>query len=408
MFKQGSQIIVESGCCHENQVHVLSFAVKIRSFQVLAAVSVLAIGNSIPAADTAPGAALAELGRLLFFDTNLSRNRTQSCSSCHDPAKAFVDSRDNGVAGAASLGEDGISIGPRNAPTLMYAARSPDFHRDSAGLYTGGFFLDGRAATLSMQAGMPILDPTEMAMSSRAEVIVRIQENASYITRFEELFGPGIFADVKESYTALEESISAYINTPLFAPYDSRYDRFLRGEYQFSREEELGRLLFVSGLTNCRQCHQFDINSQDPAEPFTGYQYRNIGIPANPALSEIHGDSDRGLLQNPDVDDPALYGKFKVPTLRNIAVTGPYMHNGVFQDLRTTIVFYNQYLVVSEASLTNPETGQHWRPPQSLENIDLELLKLGQPLDDRQVDAMVAFLQTLTDERYEYLIEDRR
>ncbi|MCH2186497.1 methylamine utilization protein MauG, partial [Myxococcota bacterium] len=140
-------------------------------------------------------------------------------------------------------------------------------------------------------------------------------------------------------------------------------------------------------------------------EPFTNFQYRNIGIPANPALTRIHAEPDLGLLENPAVNDPTMAGKFKVPTLRNVAVTGPYMHNGVFKDLRTTIIFYNQHLVKSEASLTNPETGEAWGPAEVADNLDLELLRLGRPLEDRQIDALIAFLEILTDARYEHLLE---
>ena len=81
------------------------------------------------------------------------------------------------------------------------------------------------------------------------------------------------------------------------------------------------------------------------------------------------------------------------------------MHNGVFQDLRTAIIFYNRYLVVSKASMTNPETGRTWDDAEVPDTLDLELLKMGQPLDDRQVDAMVDFLEMLTDRRYEHLLE---
>ena len=117
---------------------------------------------------------------------------------------------------------------------------------------------------------------------------------------------------VEKVYAALEQSIAAYVGSPLFAPYDSRYDRYLRGEYQMTSEEELGRILFVSGLTNCRQCHQLDTLSHSASEPFTSFQYRNIGIPGNPALQAGSGP-DAGLIRNPAVSDPDMMGKFKVP-----------------------------------------------------------------------------------------------
>uniref|UniRef100_UPI002594E075 cytochrome-c peroxidase n=1 Tax=uncultured Paracoccus sp. TaxID=189685 RepID=UPI002594E075 len=102
---------------------------------------------------------LTELGQRLFHDPALSRNGTQSCATCHDPEYAFTDPRE-GVAGrAVSLGDDGVSYGDRNTPTLSYAALSPSFHRDAKGRYKGGQFWDGRADDLEDQAGQPMLNP---------------------------------------------------------------------------------------------------------------------------------------------------------------------------------------------------------------------------------------------------------
>jgi cytochrome c peroxidase len=102
----------------------------------------------------------ADLGRLLFFDANLSLQRTQSCASCHDESRAFSDGRDNGVRGAASLGDDGRSLGDRNAPALTYVALTPPFRIRGEGQPAGGFFLDGRVATLQEQAAEPFVRPT--------------------------------------------------------------------------------------------------------------------------------------------------------------------------------------------------------------------------------------------------------
>ena len=118
------------------------------------------------------------------------------------------------------------------------------------------------------------------------------------------------------------------------------------------------------------------------------------------------GHLDRGLLDNPNISDPAEAGKFKDPTLRNVAVTGPYMHNGVFQDLRTVILFYNKYNSQAEARQINPETGQPFAAPEVAQNISLEELETGPALDDKRIDALVAFLKTLTDARYEPLLEE--
>src|SRR5690606_33907127 len=102
---------------------------------------------------------LEDLGRALFFDVNLSRDRTQSCATCHDPARAFSDWRDSNVGAAASMGGDLQSLGDRNAPTISYARFSPDFHLNAEGEYVGGQFWDGRALRPEEHAGGPPLTP---------------------------------------------------------------------------------------------------------------------------------------------------------------------------------------------------------------------------------------------------------
>jgi len=131
-------------------------------------------------------------------------------------------------------------------------------------------------------------------------------------------------------------------------------------------------------------------------------------VPANGAARKVNGVTapDLGLALNPAVQGPGTEGRFKVPTLRNVAVTGPYMHNGVFEDLRTVVLFYNKYNTRDAARLVNPETGAEWEPAEVPENLSLEELEHGPALDDKRVDAIVAFLETLTDARFEHLLEE--
>jgi cytochrome c peroxidase len=350
---------------------------------------------------------LASLGQALFFDTNLSLTRNQACSSCHEPGRAFADGRDNDVAGAVSMGDDGVSLGDRNAPSIVYANRVPGFHRNDDGEYVGGFFLDGRSATMREQAGEPFLNPLEMAMPDRKSVVERVRENSSYVETLQSLYGSDIFSDEGKVFAALAESIVAFEHSGLFSPFDSKYDRYLRGEYRMTRDEELGRLLFFSQLISCHGCHLLDTRESARNEIFTNHKYHNIGIPVNHAVRKKNRVSsiDSGLLANPDVDDPAMAGKFRVPSLRNVAVTGPYMHNGIFQKLETAILFYDKYLVRNELSDTNPETHEKWQDPEIAETIDLDLLRQGQPITEERAKALVAFLRTLTDQRYEALLD---
>jgi len=355
-------------------------------------------------------ASAEQLGQMLFFDVNLSKNRTQSCATCHDPGRAFTDGRDNGVGGAVSLGDDGRSLGDRNAPSAAYARFSPPFHRGADGKYRGGQFHDGRAATLAEQAGGPPLNPAEMAMPDKAAVLERLREDPIYVDAFERLYGKGILTDSERAYASMAASIAAFEQTDLFAPFDSRYDRFLRGELELTPEEELGRTLFFSRqFTNCNLCHQLNRLPGTEGETFTSYEFHNIGVPANHAIRTRNGMGpetvDHGLLANPAATDAAQDGRFKVPTLRNVAVTSPYMHNGVFRDLRTVILFYNKYNSRSARRQINPETGAGWDAPEVAETLALEELETGPALDDRRIDALVAFLRTLTDRRYEHLLE---
>ncbi len=346
---------------------------------------------------------LEDLGEALFFDTNLSMNRTQSCATCHDPERAFTDSR----GGWASIGDDGASVGDRNAPTAMYAKFSPEFAEIAEGVFAGGQFHDGRAATLEDQAGGPPLNPIEMGMPDAASVVARIEENPDYVAAMEALFGGEVFDEADAAYAAMTKAIAAYERTEEFAPFDSKYDRYLRGEATLTKQELLGETLFFSQqFTNCNICHELNPRPASEGEVFTNYEFHNIGVPENTELREVNGvlDKDRGLASFKDM--PHLEGRYKVPTLRNIAVTGPYMHNGVFEDLRTVVLFYNTYNTKSETRLINPETGERFRAPEIAANLSLEELETGPALEDREIDALVAFMKTLTDARYEHLLDE--
>ncbi len=349
------------------------------------------------------------LGRALFFDVNLSANRNQSCASCHDPVRAFSDGRDNGVSGAVSLGGDGFSLGDRNAPSTTYAFLIPDFHQDDEGEFVGGYFHDGRAPTIVDQAGQPFVNQIEMALADNAAVVDRVRENPAYVEAFERLYGESIFGNPERAFRAITESIVAFERTDQFAPFDSKYDRFLRGEYELTEQEDLGRLLFFSSLTNCVTCHTLNRRESSARETFTDHHYYNIGVPTNTrvrqmnALDESH--RDLGLLENPVVDDPAQAGKFRVPSLRNVAVTGPYMHNGIFQELSTAIFFYGKFTLSNRQSQINPETGQPWGHSEVAETVELTLLRQGQPINMERAELIATFLQTLTDQRYESLLQ---
>lgn len=348
-----------------------------------------------------------DLGRILFFDVNLSKNRTQSCATCHNPNAGFVDDRDNGVKKMASLGDDGKSLGDRQAPTASYAKFSPTFHFDEkAKKYVGGQFWDGREATLEGQAGGPPLNPIEMGMSDKKAVVDRLKENSLYVDSFKKIFGADIFKNDDKAYEAMTIAIASFERTDEFSPFDSKYDRYLKGEYDLTPLEDLGKSIFFSNNNNsCANCHVLKGEDKE-GETFTNYQYHNIGTPTNNELRAKNGVKaiDEGLLANSNVSDVAQKGKHKVPTLRNVAVTAPYMHNGVFKDLKTVVEFYDKYN--NKDRNIDPETNKPWDEPEVKDNISLQELKANK-LTDRKVEALVAFMKLLTDKKYEHLLEEQ-
>ena len=368
-----------------------------------------------------------KLGKSLFFDKNLSKRRETSCATCHDPEHGFVDARfkDVGVDqaifidGALSVGDDGFSLGGRNAPTAAYAMISPKF---DAKKVLGGQFHDGRAATLKDQAMGPPLDGNEMQMPNKASVVERIKENPKYVEAFKSLYGAKIFDDINASYVAMGQAIGKFEKTDLFAPFDSKYDRLLACakikeditecyiDGGWTRQEQLGESLFFSNNnTNCKTCHQLKSDLEPEGETFTNYKYENIGTPKN--LRALQARVDVGSATNANatdlgvgktVNDASKNGMIKVPTLRNVAITGPYMSNGVFKNLKTVLEFYDH---MGEGNRpNNPETGKPWGEPDvnsTINHVDLQM----PALNDKKIEALEAFLKTLTDKRYEHLLK---
>lgn len=352
-----------------------------------------------------------QLGKQLFNDQSLSKSGTQSCASCHDSQHAFIDSRKNiqhkELAGnTVSLGQDKRSLGDINAPSLTYAALVPDFHFDKEeGLFIGGLFLNGRAKNLKDQAKQPFTNPIEM--QTTPEVVVSKVTN-QYGDSLKSLYGDDIFSSTDKAFDAIADSIAAFERTKAFSSFDSKFDRVLQGKEQFTPEEQRGHDIFVDeDKANCAACHPVpELTSSKQDSLFTDFTYDNLGVPSNHPLRVLNGlggsHQDDGLYNNPQVNDPELKGAFRVSSLRNIAVTAPYMHNGIFTDLRTVISFYNDRDV--EGAI-NPETGNEWRKPEvdATKNTE-ELGDLG--LKEDEIDDILAFLKTLTDQRYEHLMAD--
>lgn len=333
-----------------------------------------------------------ELGKLLFFDENLSTPPGQSCASCHHPDAGFADP-DQDIP--VSQGVLPNKFGNRNSPTAAYAAFSPDFHYDEVEeLYVGGQFWDGRALNLTEQAKGPFLNPLEMHNPNKRNVIVKIRQS-DYADLFEEVYGPDALRDVETAYDQMAEAIAAFEATSELNQFSSKFDYYLAGMADLTAQELLGMELFNNeDAGNCAACHPSTPGPFSDHALFTDFSYDNLGAPKNwenPFL-------DMPPAFNPDGEDFVDYGlggilglaeemgKMKVPTLRNIAATPPYMHNGVFETLNEVVDFYN----------TRDVPGADWPPPEVPENVNHdELGDLG--LTDAEEDAIVAFMMTLTD-----------
>lgn len=347
-----------------------------------------------------------KLGEALFSDRNLSFSRKQNCMSCHSPELAFTDPRVLGpIQGAVSRGGDGRSLGDRNSPTLVYIRTTPPFHISAMHEAVGGMFWDGRAGTLEDQVRDPILNPVEMGMPDEASIVSRLRENSGYRIAFSALYGDDALADTPKAIAGLKSALAAFLNTPEFSPFNSKYDRSLRGEYSLSETEARGRdLFFAKDGAGCNRCHSSTAaGARD--EVFTNFRYFNLGVPRNAVVRRLNDSKaqrvDHGLMENPAATRSEFDGKFKVPTLRNVAVTGPYMHNGVFQELKTTVLFHLRSSDTAIAK-TNPETGSDWDAPEVIANMTTDIGP--RALTEADVDALVAFLKTLTDRNYENLV----
>ena len=308
------------------------------------------------------------LGEKLFFDTRLSSDKTVSCATCHEPSKGFVDHlpTSEGV---------GRQRGQRNAPTILNA------------MLQESQFWDGRAKTLEQQATLPMLNPIEMGQPNEQAVVAVVRADPDLLAAFRAVYG-----DV--SFQAIADAITAYEHTQLAL--DAPFDHFLAGDKsKLSPAAQRGWALF-NGEARCTDCHA--ANVLNPL--FSDQKFHNIGIAANrsdfSALAhQAAGEVDHHNEKN--IDEMALQseyselgrflvskqrhdiGAFKTQTLRNIGITPPYMHDGSLPTLWDVVDHYNR------GGIANPY-------------LDGGMQALG--LDEKEIDDLVAFLFSLTDERY--------
>ena len=319
----------------------------------------------------------AVIGRQIFMDTSLSQPVGQGCISCHDPKAAFADSR------RVSPGAVNGRKGRRNAPTLMYAALIPpiaaeDFYDEEGELIyvlEGGLFLDGRAHNQFEQVQMPFFNEDEMNLSGPADLADRIRKS-EYAPDFKKLVGGKVWGDDGKLVDQVYHSLVAFLREPMFRPFNARIDDFWKGDVKALNDSELRGLALFQSKAGCAQCHPLGVGTW-PEPLLSDFGYDNLGAPSiggkDPGLGGVSGRKNE-------------MGQFRSPTLRNIALTAPYLHNGSIKTLKEVMEFYNKRDV-------EPERWGKTDFPETVNHDDMGDLKL----TDQEVDDLVALMHTFTD-----------
>lgn len=281
----------------------------------------------------------AALGKKLFSEKILSKDSSVSCASCHKPKYAFADT----VAFSVGIGG---KLTKRNTPSVLNMKNRPYY------------FWDGRASSLEDQSIMPIQNPDEMGLPID-DAVKRLNQSREYKQLFQKIFNQ------KPDAKNLAAAFSAYEKT--LETVDSKFDDWSNSIKNLSASEERGRVLFVGDKAKCFDCHRM--------EDFTTDEFKNIGLYNGSELN----DSGLFNLTNKVTDK----GKFKTPGLRNIALTAPYMHNGMFKTLEEVVEYYN-----------DPQKFV----PDAINTDDV--LKRPLNLSEKEKKDLVSFLKTLTDRKY--------
>lgn len=335
-----------------------------------------------------------QLGEQLFNDTRLSEPEGQSCADCHDAQLAFADPE----TGRVSPGAIRERTGARNSQSAMYSAFTPPLHEDpKTGRMAGGLFWDGRANTLEEQAEAPLLNPLEMNNPSKEAVVAKIKKH--YARPFKQVFGNDALDDTDRAFRHVTEAMAAFERTPAFAPFSSKYDRYLAGTETLDASEARGLAIFEDPARgNCASCHPSRPSADGTPPLFTTFAYENIGLPKF-ADSPFYGLSkdlnpdgeafvDRGLATT--TGKPEHEGMFRVPSLRNVAVTSPYGHNGYVRRLDEMVEMHTGSCLRKDGACELP-------PPEVPANAQ-RVRSVQAPMSRQDIADLTAFLRALTDE----------
>ena len=381
----------------------------IASVSVFFAVMLLTACQKTETSSAASAATPQALGELIFHDVSLSASGKQSCASCHSPDHAHAAPNALAVQfGGPNLDQPGT----RAVPSIRYLAQTPVFGFDEEGTPSGGFNHDGSAETLAAQAERPLLAANEMANLTRAAVVEKLRR-AAYAPAFRKVYGEKSLDDVETAFAKLSDALQRYqMEAAEFHPFDSKYDAYLAGNAVLTDAEQRGLKLFNDEKRgNCAACHP-SAKSEDGRPPlFTDFTYDALGVARNQAIAANADPAhfDLGLCKSGRAGkaaSPTECGKFKVPTLRNVATRQVFFHNGQVRSLREAVAFYVR-------RDTHP---QEWYPTANgkvrkfddlpavhHKNVNIEEApydrKLGEKpaLSEAEIDDLVAFLQTLND-----------
>jgi cytochrome c peroxidase len=363
-----------------------------------------------PAGGREPSAAqLAALGRAMFFDASLSASGRIACASCHDPRHAYGPSNALSVQLA---GRDGRRPGTRAAPSLRYLQTLPPFsehHFDNDGDDsidggpTGGHDWDGRASSAHEQARGPLLSPLEMANASPAAVVEHLRR-ARYAARFREAFGERIFDDADAAFRAALMALEVFQQTPAeFYPYSSKYDAVLRGRATLTPQEARGLALFNDPAKgNCASCHPSAVTADGAFPAFTDFGHVALGVPRNAAIlanadPRYHDLGLCGPLRSDLAQRPEYCGRFRTPTLRNVAVRRSFFHNGVFHRLDDVLRFYAQRDVQPQRFYKGAKFDDLPSSYRANVNMEAPFGRRTSALSESEIGDLIAFLKTLTD-----------
>jgi cytochrome c peroxidase len=364
--------------------------------------------------------ALVALGKRIFSDARLSEPPGTSCASCHDPVRAFSGSHGSRIG--VPLGSRPAHYARRTAPSILYMRYVPRFYyfeddENPAPEPRGGFFWDGRADSLVELVRQPLFNPDEMNAGTPRRLAQKITRGP-YAAEFRAAIGPS--RDAEAVVRGIGVALEAYLKSDEMTPASSKYDAYVRGQATLTEQERRGLEVFKDRRRGaCSGCHRMAETSSNPAESmFTDYGYDAVALPRNRDLpaSKDPATFDLGLCERQSRATPSSDEKwcssFRTPSLRNVAVRSSFGHNGVYKNLRDVVAFY-AFRAVAPGRIYPPgqkfdDVPEKYRSNVNIYSIIYNRLEGAKPpLSDEDIDAVVAFLGTLTDARYAPAAPDR-